>query len=306
MSLICDSSDNFLLHQWNVPGAQLEDDLKEKADVTALWQSVPPTTDVEALAKWFFVKIIDSPADITRRFKVYHSREDSAAEDDDYEVELRLQGMLASFNFARGGDWSGRNEDRCKARQFVELQDVGSTNAWKIQSQTIADLRYYILRNVPGPHTATISRDLRQPDRIFVNRRAFVKESFRHLEKRSSSQKPTTRWVFDGGPAFFKRTAEGGVSEATHEQFQIGDFVDVVATLEIVTLPTKAQVHLTLRSVTLLKTNSEGSESNDSAGESVVTGSAGTALRHGRARLPNPASAATAQQTADVSMEPQT
>ncbi|KAG8915932.1 hypothetical protein FRC00_005753 [Tulasnella sp. 408] len=278
MSLICDSSGNFLLHQWNTPGAQLKDDLKEKSDVTALWQSVPPTTDVEALSKWFFVKMIDTPADITRRFKVYHSREDSAAEDDDYEVEVRLQGMLASFNFARGGDWSGRNEDRCKARQFVELQDVGSTNAWKIQTQTIADLRYYILRN----------------------------ESVRHVEKRSGWQKPTTRWLFDDGPAFFKRTADGDLSEATHEEFQIGDFVDVVATFEIVTLPTKAQVHLTLQSVTLLKTKSEGSEPRDSVGESVTTTSTGSALRHGRARLPNPASSTTAQQTADVSMESQT
>lgn len=73
----------------------------------------------------------------------------------------------------------------------------------------------------------------------------------------TASRKLSTRWVFDGGPEFFKRGADGTLVKATHKEFQIGDFVDVVAALEIVTLPTKAQVHLTLQSITLLKTQSE-------------------------------------------------
>lgn len=107
MSLISDNQGKFLLHKWNIPDIQLKDDFKTKADSTALWELVPTTTDVGALAKWFFVKIVENPTDSTRRFKVYHSREESAPEDDDYEVELRLQGVLSSFNFARGGNWSG-------------------------------------------------------------------------------------------------------------------------------------------------------------------------------------------------------
>lgn len=107
MSLICNSNGDLLLHGWNVTDAQLQDDFKTKADATAQWQLVPSTVDVEALSKWFFVNMIENPTNVTRRFKAYHLREGAAPEDNDYEIELRLQGILSSFNFARGGNWSG-------------------------------------------------------------------------------------------------------------------------------------------------------------------------------------------------------
>ncbi|KAG8905770.1 hypothetical protein FRB99_008249 [Tulasnella sp. 403] len=229
-------------------------------DETDAWAVVP--FNGERIAAWLSV-VYKEPHRIVDQNRVYDIIHTTTnPEEGRYFIQLRLQGRLHAFNFAREGTLDvGKgnaltDKDYITALQYILIETCGNGEAWGDQMLAITKIQFAILRSLPGGWNSEIElgEDIKIPRTFKISCRAYKKTRTNVSRHSRPYDREEGKFAYVEMLPLYKRLNDGSTEEAMSFTFRKGDFVDVLASFEVVTHKGRSPVvHLKLEEVVQLK-----------------------------------------------------
>ncbi|KAI0055900.1 hypothetical protein BV25DRAFT_1921442 [Artomyces pyxidatus] len=157
-----------------------------------------------------------------------------------YQVTVRVQGFLGKHNLSVLGSWDGKEENACKASQFLFLEPGPFEYLFDAQRTALNSIQQYIFKRLSCPEH---KQDLISPAPVYCSRRVFTKVAGMEDKPPSvltSADDPLKRtrpllprWRVTEKVVFGRRISATEVRECDPIVFSVGDFVDVALTVDV-------------------------------------------------------------------------
>ncbi|EIW61753.1 uncharacterized protein TRAVEDRAFT_18354 [Trametes versicolor FP-101664 SS1] len=217
----------------------------------ATWQIVP--NEYDEICSWLAIDRSEEGAKATHPFVLLYAPDISPIKDEPVKVSLRVYGVVESLSISPTGNYTGRKESAPRAVQFVSLTAGSFPDAFRVQLESIRDIRSYV-GTVLG---CTVEDSTRKPGTIYIQRMVFTKVRNRGAPmelvrsvRRDAATKPKSAINFGDDPHGWTSEIkndwvvthklstgvylEGGRAvKKPYSVIRPGDFVEVVCTVEI-------------------------------------------------------------------------
>ncbi|KZV89568.1 hypothetical protein EXIGLDRAFT_771627 [Exidia glandulosa HHB12029] len=227
------------------------------------WEVVP--YDSLSLVDWLHVVPKNSISEKSRPYYVVHKSYTSG--DPTYEVTLRIQGFLKSSVLSPIGTWDGDPSNAHLAVQRIVLGGGETDDAWISTLKQLNRVISVVTRKSGfngSPHLLTESVGTVIP----FQRRVFLKAANAPpfsvqnigdelLPYAARLQDMSQQWVTDA-PLLTGALRTTGVRRCNHALFRDGDFVDVLASFEIVCKKQVTRVYFAFDRIVQLAARDEG------------------------------------------------
>ncbi|KAI0826346.1 hypothetical protein BC629DRAFT_72836 [Irpex lacteus] len=152
-------------------------------------------------------------------------------------VTIRLYGYVKDHCLTPLGDWRGREDKIASAARWLELGDGGYSEVFAAQMAAVDRIRRYVAYCVRAKTAIVPLRTLRVQQRLFTKVRDGEYPATTLQvgdDPEGLARKVQDTWVVTCSIEMSKRTADGTFALASGLSFNVGDFVEVEAAVEVI------------------------------------------------------------------------